>query len=66
MNMMNLIKEIIETIQYYDENYLYNFVAFHFYGLFYDMLINDDLKNDWEWEEFTPVYVSQISEYSYE
>jgi hypothetical protein len=47
---MDIIKEIIETIQFYDENYLYNFVAFHFYGLFYDMLINDDLKNDWEWK----------------
>jgi hypothetical protein len=41
INMTDIIKEIVETIQFYDENYLYNFVSFHFYGLFYDMLINE-------------------------
>lgn len=63
---MNLIKEIIQTIQFYDENYLYDFVSFHFYGLFYDMIINDDLKSDWEWDDQLPIYVSQFGDYTYE
>jgi hypothetical protein len=57
---------IIETIQNYDENYLNNFVTFHFYGLFYDMLINDKLKNEWSWDNDLPFYISTVGDYTEE
>lgn len=58
--------KIIETIQLYDEKYINDFIVFHFYGLFYDMLINEDLKNEWSWNNGIPYFVSVTGDYTKE
>jgi hypothetical protein len=56
---------MLETIQTNDNNYIDDFVTFHFYGLFYDMLINDTLKNEWGWNNNgIESYISITSEYT--
>lgn len=46
------------------------FMQFHFYGLFYDMLINDNLKNEWHFERqnniIQPLYIGKFEEYTKE
>ena len=66
IDLYTLIMNIIETIQMYDDAYIKEFIAFHFYGLFYDMIINDNLKNEYIWEDYTPNYISTIGDYTYE
>lgn len=66
INCTNFYKKIIEIIQNYDINYLNDFVAFHFYGLIYDKLINLNLLEDWSWNEETPYYISVRGEYTRE
>jgi len=52
IDLSDLYCKIIETMQIYDESYINDFITFHFYGLFYDMIINDSLKNDWDGNNF--------------
>ena len=66
INLYSLIMNIIETIQMYDDTYIKEFLTFHFYGLFYDMIINDQLKNEYVWENYTPSFISTIGEYTYD
>jgi hypothetical protein len=49
VELRSLYCDIIETIQNYDENYLNDFVTYHFYGLLYDMIFNPALQSEWEW-----------------
>lgn len=60
INLNDLYISILETIQIYDKNYITDFITFHFYGLFYDMIINDSLKNDWK----NGIFVAKMGEYT--
>ena len=66
INLYSLVLNMIETIQRYDDTYIKEFITFHFYGLFYDMIINDSLKNEYVWKNYTPGYISTVGEYTYE
>ena len=62
INLFDLYCKIIETMQVYDESYINDFITFHFYGLFYDMIINDSLKNDWDGN----IFIAKHGDYTYE
>jgi hypothetical protein len=62
----NFYYKIIEIIQNYDENYLNDFITFHFYGLIFDKLINMNLINDWNWAGEIPYFVSTKGDYTRE
>jgi hypothetical protein len=73
VDLQGLYCNIIETIQNYDENYLNDFVTYHFYGLFHDMIFNSALQNEWEWPNSNdktiianPNFIGNNSEYTKE
>jgi hypothetical protein len=68
VNLYPLCFKMIETIQYYDDMYLDKFINYHFYGLFYDKIINLDLINEWTWDKSTyaKYYISAFSEYTFD
>lgn len=49
ISINSLYLRILETMQKYDQSYLEAFITIHFYGLIYDNIINDKLKNEWSW-----------------
>lgn len=68
VNLYPLCFKMLETIQYYDDMYLDKFVHYHFYGLFYDKIINLDLINEWTWDNITysKYFISAFSEYTFD
>lgn len=68
INCTEFYKRIIEVIQMYDTSYINDFICFHFYGLFYDKLINNYLKNEWNWNLQTKIayYNSNFGDYTKE
>lgn len=62
INLTDLYCSIIETMQVYDENYINDFITFHFYGLFYDMIINQSLAKDWNGTNF----IAKSGDYTYD
>ena len=47
VNISSLAYRMIETIQNDSKSFHEYYLSFHFYGLFYDMIVNDYLKNQW-------------------
>jgi hypothetical protein len=66
INLFNLFCNMIETIQNYDRNYLDDFITFHFYGLFSEMITNKMLQREWEWTGEEPSFIGTYSEYTAE
>lgn len=51
VNISSLVYRMVETIQNDSKSFHEYYLSFHFYGLFYDMIINDYLKNQWSLSE---------------
>jgi hypothetical protein len=68
VNLYPLCFKMLETIQYYDDMYLDKFINYHFYGLFYDKIINLDLINEWSWNKttYTKYYTNAFGEYTFD
>ena len=64
INMTQLYLNMVETIKYSDFAYIHSFIVYHFYGLFYDNLINDGLKSEWLWHDEIPNFQSSYTEYT--
>lgn len=68
INLTTLILSIFQSIQFYDEIYIKQFIFFHIYGLFYDKLINSTLLNLFSWNQnyIEPIYVNTYAQYTEE
>ena len=55
VNISSLVYRMVETIQNDTKSFHEYYLSFHFYGLFYDMIVNDYLKNQWSFSESNEV-----------
>lgn len=68
VNLYPLCIKIFQTIQFYDESYLNDFVTYHFYGLFFDKIVNADLRYEWNIDPntYAKYYMSSFNEYTFD
>lgn len=64
VDLTQLILTIFQSIQYYDQSYIQNFIFFHIYGLIYDKLINNQLLQCFAWNQYKPLYINKLSQYT--
>ena len=55
VDVSSLVYRIVETIQSDSKSFHEYYLTFHFYGLFYDMIVNDYLKNQWSFSDIENV-----------
>lgn len=66
VDISSLVYRMVETIQTDSKTFHEYYLAFHFYGLFYDMIVNDFLKSQWSFSDSSDIinttFVGVVSE----